>query len=63
MIPKLDRSRLFYGAVVVHDGEYTWLWNGMNNSFTLFKNGETVYPIISSSHVISHIKQLEKLKQ
>lgn len=56
MIPKIDRSRLFYGAVVVHDGEYTWLWNGMNNSFTLFKNGETVYPILSSSRVASHIK-------
>lgn len=62
MIPKIDRSRLFYGAVVVHDGEYTWLWNGMNNSFTLFKNGETAYPILSSSRVASHIKQLEKLK-
>lgn len=42
MIPKIDRSRLFPGAVVVHDGEYVWLWDGMHGSFTLFKNGEIV---------------------
>lgn len=63
MIPKIDRSRLFTGMVIIHYTEYTWLWNGIYNSFTLFdKNGEDVYPILSSSQVSSHIKQLEKLK-
>lgn len=43
----IDRSRLFYGAIVVHDGEYTWLWDGMHDSFTFFKNGKAAYPILS----------------
>ena len=42
MIPRIDKSRLFPGTVVINDGEYTWIWNGIYNSFTLFKNGEIV---------------------
>lgn len=38
----IDRSRLFQGMTVIHDGEYTWLWDGIHNSFALFKNGEIV---------------------
>lgn len=39
---KIDRSRLFPGWTVVYDGEYIWLWDGIYNRFTLFKNGEIV---------------------
>jgi len=44
MIPRIDRSRLFPCAVVVHDGEYTWMQDGIHDSFTLFKNGEEIHP-------------------
>jgi len=42
MIPRIDRSRLFPGMVVVYDEEYTWIWDGIYNVFTLFKNGKAV---------------------
>jgi hypothetical protein len=52
MIPKVDRSRLFYGAVVVQNSNDTWIFNGLYNTITICRDGKIVNQKIYKEHTV-----------
>lgn len=52
MIPKIDRSRLFPGVVVVQNLNDTWIFNGLYNTIIIYRDGKMIEQRIYREHTV-----------